>query len=188
VAEHLPDDTRQRDGPAGLMPFAASIRGSDLHVVPGDLVPDTGFILGHEMVGRIRELGPAVKLVRRHAQQSLRARLVPREPGDLVARAVEGARPGHDHPSPDGATLLESGMPEYEMFTGLPVEIGDGQTQRWAENLVKAVFAVLIVGVVLSAILWPLTSDDVGALGLAVTFALCAGLLVIRQALLAERR
>jgi uncharacterized transporter YbjL len=79
-------------------------------------------------------------------------------------------------------------MPEYETFTGLSVGIGDGQTQRWATNLVKAVFAVLIVGVILSAILWPLTSDDVGALGLAITFAACAGLLVIRQALLAERR
>ena len=105
-----------------------------------------------------------------------------------MARAVEGVWLGHDDPSHDGATLLESGMPEYEMFTGLPVEIGDGQTQRWAENLVKAVFAVLIVGVILSAILWPLTSDVVGALALAITFALCAGLLVIRQALLAERR
>jgi hypothetical protein len=31
-------------------------------------------------------------------------------------------------------------------------------------------------------------SADVGALTLAITFAACAGLLVLRQALLAERR
>jgi hypothetical protein len=79
-------------------------------------------------------------------------------------------------------------MPEHETFTGLPVEIGDGPTQRWAVTLVKAVFAVLVVGVILAAILWPLASDDVGALVLAIAFALCAGLMVIRQALLAERR
>lgn len=53
--------------------------------------------------------------------------------------------------------------------------------------MVKAVFAILVVGVVLSAILWAAISSDMGALILSATFAACAGLLVIRQALRAER-
>ena len=53
--------------------------------------------------------------------------------------------------------------------------------------MVKAVFAILVVGVVLSAILWAAVSDDVGALILSAAFAACVGLMIIRQALLAER-
>jgi len=53
---------------------------------------------------------------------------------------------------------------------------------------VKAVFVVLALGVVLSAILWAVASADAGALTLAAVFAVCTGLLVLRQALLAERR
>jgi predicted anti-sigma-YlaC factor YlaD len=78
-------------------------------------------------------------------------------------------------------------MSEYGAFTGLPLEVNDGQTHRWAAILVKAVFAILVVGVVLSAILWPSVSADVGALVLCVAFAACTGLMVIRQALLAEQ-
>ena len=52
----------------------------------------------------------------------------------------------------------------------------------------KAVFVVLALGVVLSAILWAVASADAGALTLAAVFAVCTGLLVLRQALLAERR
>lgn len=78
-------------------------------------------------------------------------------------------------------------MTEYEAFTGLPVEIDDGNTRKWAAILVKAVLAILAVGVILAAILWPAVSADVGALTLCIAFAAAAGLMVLRQALLAER-
>ncbi|MGM7776008.1 hypothetical protein ACSVHC_08330 [Arthrobacter sp. KNU-44] len=78
-------------------------------------------------------------------------------------------------------------MSQHDAFTGLPIELNDGQTRRWGAILVKAVFTILVVGVVLSAILWAAISSDMGALILSATFAACAGLLVIRQALRAER-
>jgi hypothetical protein len=78
-------------------------------------------------------------------------------------------------------------MYEYESFTGLPPELGDGQTSRWAAILVKAVFAVLIIGLILTLFLWPLVSADAGALTISIAFAGATGLMVLRQALLAER-
>jgi hypothetical protein len=74
-----------------------------------------------------------------------------------------------------------------DAFTGLPLEVQAGQARRWGASLVKAVLAILVVGVVLSAILWVAVSGEVGALVLSIAFAACAGLMVIRQALLAER-
>ena len=59
--QEVPDPVIQEPTDAIVDVIATSICGSDLHVVSGDLVPDTGFVLGHEMVGRIRELGSAVK-------------------------------------------------------------------------------------------------------------------------------
>lgn len=79
-------------------------------------------------------------------------------------------------------------MNGYGPFTGLPVEIGDGQTSRWASMLVKAAFAVLLIGLVVTLFLWPLVSADAGALTIAIAFAGATGLMVLRQALLAERR
>jgi len=78
-------------------------------------------------------------------------------------------------------------MSQYEAFTGLPVDVDDGKTRRWAAILVKAVFVILVVGVVVSVILWAVASADWGALVLSGVFAACVGLMVIRQALLAER-
>lgn len=79
-------------------------------------------------------------------------------------------------------------MSDFESFTGLGALADEDQTRRWATTLVRAVFAILILGVVLTVILWPLVSADAGALTLCIAFAACTGLLVIRQALLAERR
>lgn len=79
-------------------------------------------------------------------------------------------------------------MSHYDAFTGLPIEVEAARTRRWGSLLATVVFVVLVVGIVLTAILWPTTNADVGALTLAATFAACAGLLVLRQALLAERR
>ena len=78
-------------------------------------------------------------------------------------------------------------MPEYEAFTGLPVEQDEDRTRRWAAILVRAALAVFVVGAVLAAVLWPV-SADVGALTLSIGLAGLTGLMVLRQALLAERR
>lgn len=78
-------------------------------------------------------------------------------------------------------------MPEHGAFTGLPVELDDGRVNRWATLLVRVLFAVLVVGLIVSVILWIVVKPDVGALVLAVVFAVAAGLMIIRQALLAER-
>ena len=74
------------------------------------------------------------------------------------------------HQPQGGTTLYRS---ENEAFTGLPVDVDDGQTHRWAAILVKAVFAILVVGVVLAAILWPSVSADVGALVMCIALWAC---------------
>ena len=79
-----------------------------------------------------------------------------------------------------------SGMSEYQAFTGLPVEQNEDRTRRWAAILVKAALAVFVAGAVLAAILWTV-SADVGALTLSIGFAGLVGLMVLRQALLAEK-
>jgi hypothetical protein len=78
-------------------------------------------------------------------------------------------------------------MSQHDAFTGFPIEVDDGKTRRWGAILVKAVFVILVVGIVLSTILWAAISSDMGALILSATFAACAGLMVIRQSLVAER-
>jgi hypothetical protein len=78
-------------------------------------------------------------------------------------------------------------VPGHGAFTGLPVELDDGRVNRWATILVQALFAVLVVGLIVSVILWIVVNPDVGALVLAVVFAVGAALMIIRQALLAER-
>lgn len=40
---------------------ATSFCGSDFHIVSGELLKDMNFVLGHEMVGTIKEVGKAVK-------------------------------------------------------------------------------------------------------------------------------
>ena len=83
--------------------------------------------------------------------------------------------------------MINFNISHYESFTGLPTQDDDARVRRWAALTVKVVFAVLIVGVILAAILWTLNAD-VGALTLSAVFAASAGLMVLRQALLAERR
>ena len=78
-------------------------------------------------------------------------------------------------------------MADYEAFTGLPIEQDEPRTRRWAATLVKAALAVFVVGAILAAILWAL-NPDVGALTLSIAFSGLLGLMVLRQALLAERR
>lgn len=78
-------------------------------------------------------------------------------------------------------------MADYEAFTGLPTDEDEARTRRWAALLVKAALAVFVIGALLAAILWFINAD-VGALTLSIAFAGLAGLMVLRQALLAERR
>ncbi len=79
-------------------------------------------------------------------------------------------------------------MSEYEALTGLPVEQDEDRARRWAAILVGAALAVFVAGAVVAAILWAVVSADAGALTLSIGFAGLAGLMVLRQALLAERR
>jgi hypothetical protein len=78
-------------------------------------------------------------------------------------------------------------MSGYDDFTGISLEQSEDRTRRWAAILVRAALAVFVVGAVLAAVLWTV-SADVGALTLSIGFAGLAGLMVLRQALLAERR
>lgn len=78
-------------------------------------------------------------------------------------------------------------MSRYDAFTGLPVSVDEEPARRWAARLVKTVLAILVVGIPLSAILWAIAKPDAGALALSAVFAACAGLMFIRQAILAER-
>lgn len=84
-------------------------------------------------------------------------------------------------------SAIPPSMSEYEAFTGLPVDHDEPRTRRWAAILVKAAFAVFAVAAVLAAVLW-IVNPDLGALTLSIGFAGLVGLMVLRQALLAERR
>ena len=78
-------------------------------------------------------------------------------------------------------------MSDHGAFTGLPLDPKSGQSPRWAGILAKLSLAVLALGVVVTLIVWPAASADWGALMLCIAFAASTGLMVIRQALLAER-
>jgi len=78
-------------------------------------------------------------------------------------------------------------MSDHDLFTGLPLEQDEDRTRRWAAILVKVALAVFVAGAVLAVILWTI-SADAGALTLSAGFAGLVGLMVLRQALLAEKR
>ena len=59
--EDRPTPQIQDDGDVILKVTAAALCGSDLHWYRGHQSIPTGFIPGHEFVGEIHELGPAVK-------------------------------------------------------------------------------------------------------------------------------
>jgi len=63
--ESVPDPRLLHEGDAIVQVERAGLCGSDLHVYHGrDAGQDVGTIMGHELVGRIVEAGPAA---RRHA-------------------------------------------------------------------------------------------------------------------------
>lgn len=68
----------------------------------------------------------------------------------------------------------------------------DEQATRWSSILVKATWAVLVLGVIVGAILWVAvdgaTGEDLGALAWVVTFSGAIALMSIRQLILAERQ
>src|SRR5690625_2728592 len=59
--QEVADPVIQEPSDAIVDVIAMRICESDLHVASGALVPDTSFMLGYEMVGCIRALGPAVR-------------------------------------------------------------------------------------------------------------------------------
>lgn len=68
----------------------------------------------------------------------------------------------------------------------------DETAMRWSSVLVKATWAVIVVGVIVGVILWVAvdgaTGEDLGALTWSMTFAAAIAVMSIRQMLLAERQ
>jgi 2-desacetyl-2-hydroxyethyl bacteriochlorophyllide A dehydrogenase len=64
--ERVPDARRESDGDAVVRVSKAAICGSDLHLWHGAMpIAETGFVVGHEFVGVVEEVGPEVRTVRR---------------------------------------------------------------------------------------------------------------------------
>ena len=57
----VPDPKLENPTDAVVDILATSICGSDLHIVAGTMLKESGFVLGHEMVGVVREVGSAVR-------------------------------------------------------------------------------------------------------------------------------
>lgn len=79
-------------------------------------------------------------------------------------------------------------MQHNNTLTGFPAEVHEQQAAQWGRWLAYSALGVLVLGVILAAILWFAVLPDVGALTLCVAFAIVFGLMVVRQAILAERR
>jgi 2-desacetyl-2-hydroxyethyl bacteriochlorophyllide A dehydrogenase len=64
--ERVPDARRESDGDAVVRVSRTAICGSDLHLWHGAMpIPETGFVVGHEFVGVVEDVGPEVRTVRR---------------------------------------------------------------------------------------------------------------------------
>jgi threonine dehydrogenase-like Zn-dependent dehydrogenase len=63
--ESVPDPKLQGPEDVVVRVTRTAICGSDLHVVHGLPIPERGFALGHEFVGVVEDVGPAVRRVRR---------------------------------------------------------------------------------------------------------------------------
>lgn len=68
----------------------------------------------------------------------------------------------------------------------------DEKSRRWSSILVKATWAVIVVGVIVGAILWVTidgaTGQDLGALAWVMSFSAAIAVMSIRQMILAERQ
>jgi threonine dehydrogenase-like Zn-dependent dehydrogenase len=64
--EQVADARRQADTDAVVRVSRAAICGSDLHLWHGAMpIAETGFVVGHEFVGVVEDVGPAVRTLRR---------------------------------------------------------------------------------------------------------------------------
>ena len=70
---------------------------------------------------------------------------------------------------------------------GFRADVSDKDASRWGSRLSKVALVVIILGVVLTAVVW-VFSAQVDALILAAVFTVTVGVLTVRQAILAERR
>jgi threonine dehydrogenase-like Zn-dependent dehydrogenase len=59
--DQVPDPVRQEDTDVVVRVERTAICGSDLHIWHGDPLPATGFAMGHEFLGTIEDVGPAVQ-------------------------------------------------------------------------------------------------------------------------------
>ena len=62
--ERVPDPALRAPGDAVVRVSRAAICGSDLHLYHGLPVQDSGFAVGHELVGVVEEVGPGVGTLR----------------------------------------------------------------------------------------------------------------------------
>src|SRR5687768_13386809 len=63
--DHMPDPRIEASGDAILRVTSTAICGSDLHLLDGYMpTMESGDILGHEFMGEIVEVGPAVERLR----------------------------------------------------------------------------------------------------------------------------
>jgi hypothetical protein len=73
-------------------------------------------------------------------------------------------------------------------FDGFDADIGSINATRGAAVLAPVSLAVIVVGVIATVLTWTIGSAELGALILSATLAAATGVLVIRQAILAERQ
>ncbi len=70
---------------------------------------------------------------------------------------------------------------------GFPSDVSDQDAARWGAGLAKFALGVIVFGSVVAAVAWAVFSAELGAAILSGLFAVTAGVLIIRQAILAER-
>ncbi len=79
-------------------------------------------------------------------------------------------------------------MSKWDAFDGFASDVGDEDAARWAAGLAKVALVVIALGLVVTAVVWVVFSAELGAGILSGVFAGTVGVLILRQAILAERQ
>ena len=107
----VPDPKIGRPTDAIVQITRTNICGSDLHMYEGRTDMETGRVLGHENLGRVMEVGPAVQP---------RIMRFPRRDRAWRVDSGRGAQPAR------GSHGLRSGSGREDQVVGLAVELGPG--------------------------------------------------------------
>lgn len=87
---------------------------------------------------------------------------------------------------PDHGVMV-AGMSELNATQGVLPEAVDANATRWRRGLAVTSLIVLVAGSFVAALVWTIASAELGAAILSAVFTLTVGVLVVRQAILAER-